>query len=469
MMKKHAYLVPVFILVMAILACNLQSAGTGANPGAAATAVAQTVTALAQLPAHGNSATDTPVTATAIPVTDTVPPASPAIPTDTPIMAATQICDNAQFISETVPDGTLENPGVAFVKTWRLKNIGACTWTSSYNVVFVNGDAMGASSAVPLLGNIAPGQEVDVTVNMVAPLTPGNYSGTWTMRNASGVIFGLGAANGPFWIKITVPAPTATPTATSSGPLIHVPHVPLVPLVPILFQPSVSQVLNPASIPAFGTGYAVATCPSGSIVTGGGFAGSSSLLVYSSFSSTNGWKAAAKNLSASPLTLNAYAECLSNTTGTTQQVYSQTTAPASGMGHVVINCPSGRVITGGGFVSNPHLLVFSNSATGNGWEVDVQNQSSSSQLVNAYAICLSGTSGSTQQVVNQVNVAGSSNGNSIKACPATTLLTGGGYAGNSNLIVFSDAATSSGWQVFAHNISGTSQLLNSYAVCLTLP
>jgi hypothetical protein len=213
----------------------------------------------------------------------------------------------------------------------------------------------------------------------------------------------------------------------------------------------------------------VATCPSGSIVTGGGYAASSSLLVYSSFSSSNGWKTAAQNLSASPLALNAYAECLSNTSGTTEQVYSQTTAPASGAGHIVVNCPSGSVVTGGGFISNPHLLVFSNSATGNGWEVDAQNQSSSNQLVNAYAICLSGTSGSTQQVWNQVSVAGSGSGHSVKACPASSLLTGGGFAGNSNLMVYSDAATSSGWQVYANNTSGDSQLLNSYAVCLTLP
>jgi hypothetical protein len=307
---------------------------------------------------------------------------------------------------------------------------------------------------------------VDVAVNMVAPVTPGNYSGTWTLRNASGVLFGLGATNGPFWIKVTVVAPTATPTATSSGPIVHIPHI---PVIPILFQPSVSQVVTQVSVPASGAGHAVATCPSGSIVTGGGFAASPSLLVFSTFASSNSWEADAQNLSASGQALNAYAECLSNTSGTTQQVYSQTTASASGIGHVVVNCPSGSVVTGGGFASSSNLLVYSNSANSNGWEVYAQNTSSTNQLVNAYAICLSGTSGSPQQVVNQVSVAANGNGQSVKACPASTYLTGGGYAGNQNLFVYNESASGSSWQVYAHNTSGASQLLNSYAICLTLP
>jgi hypothetical protein len=464
MKKNRAYLVPVFLLVLAMLACNLQSAGPGTNPGAAATAVAQTVAALVQPPAPSNTATVTP--AAVIPATDTSIPATPAAPTDTPILASTQVCDNAQFISETIPDGTSENPGVAFTKTWRLKNIGACTWTTSYNVVFVNGNAMSAPSAVPLTGNVTPGQEVDVAVNMQAPMTPGNFTGTWTLRNASGVLFGLGATNGPFWIKITVASPTATPTATSSGPIVHIPHI---PVIPILFQPSTSQVLTQVSVPASGAGHAVATCPSGSIVTGGGFAASPSLLVFTTFASSNGWEADAQNLSATGQALNAYAECLSNTSGTTQQVFSQVTAAPSGVGHVVANCPSGSVVTGGGFASSSNLQVYNNSANGNGWEVYAQNTSSTNQLVNAYAICLSGTSGSTQQVVNQVSVAGNGNGQSVKACTASTYLTGGGYAGNQNLFVYNESASGSSWQVYAHNTSGGSQLLNSYAVCLTLP
>jgi len=53
-------------------------------------------------------------------------------------------CDRAQFISDvTVPDGTTFAPGAAFNKTWRLKNVGTCTWTTSYSLVFDSGEKMG--------------------------------------------------------------------------------------------------------------------------------------------------------------------------------------------------------------------------------------------------------------------------------------------------------------------------------------
>ena len=46
-------------------------------------------------------------------------------------------CDQAQFVSDlTAPDGAAFAPGAAFTKTWRLANIGTCTWTSAYNLVW---------------------------------------------------------------------------------------------------------------------------------------------------------------------------------------------------------------------------------------------------------------------------------------------------------------------------------------------
>ena len=54
-------------------------------------------------------------------------------------------CDWAQFIADvTVPDGTTYTPGATFQKTWRLKNIGTCTWTTSYALIFDSGNQLGA-------------------------------------------------------------------------------------------------------------------------------------------------------------------------------------------------------------------------------------------------------------------------------------------------------------------------------------
>ena len=65
------------------------------------------------------------------------PTATPVPPTNTPVPTAITYCDWAAFITDvTVPDGTQFAPGEVFTKTWRLKNIGTCTWTPDYDIAF---------------------------------------------------------------------------------------------------------------------------------------------------------------------------------------------------------------------------------------------------------------------------------------------------------------------------------------------
>jgi hypothetical protein len=160
-------------------------------------------------------------------VTGTPPTATPSR-TVTPTVPASA-CDKAQFVRDvTVPDGTVFAPGAAFTKTWRLKNVGTCTWTTSYQLVFFSGDQMGAPSSALFPQNVAVGQTVDISINMTAPSTAGSYRGYWMFKNASGALFGIGAqANKPWWVDIRVSGPTATPggptrtpTATPTGPTV---------------------------------------------------------------------------------------------------------------------------------------------------------------------------------------------------------------------------------------------------------
>ena len=131
----------------------------------------------------------------------------------TPAQAAAQTtCDRAQFVADvTVPDGTTFQPGAAFKKTWRLKNIGSCTWTTSYQMVYVSGTQMGSTTSVNMPSNVAPGQTVDVSVDMTAPNAAGNYISYWKFKNASGVLFGIGSnANSSWWVSIRVTGSTQT-------------------------------------------------------------------------------------------------------------------------------------------------------------------------------------------------------------------------------------------------------------------
>ncbi|HEX9838673.1 MAG TPA: NBR1-Ig-like domain-containing protein [Anaerolineales bacterium] len=119
---------------------------------------------------------------------------------------AATYCDHAQFVSDlTAPDGAAFAPGAAFTKTWRLMNIGTCTWTTSYNLVWVGGDSIGAPLSVKLPVDMPPGQMVDVSVNLTAPIVSGHYKGLFKISNASGVPFGIGnSASDPFWVDINV-------------------------------------------------------------------------------------------------------------------------------------------------------------------------------------------------------------------------------------------------------------------------
>jgi Ig-like domain-containing protein/carboxypeptidase family protein len=135
-------------------------------------------------------------------------------PTSTP---KTNLCDSAEFIADiTIPSGTVMASGTAFTKTWRLMNVGTCTWTQAYRLVFLSGTSMSAVSPVNFPISVSPGQTVDISINMTAPVAASSYTGNWMFENANGVLFGVGPlANEPFSVNIIVSDATFTPTPPS--------------------------------------------------------------------------------------------------------------------------------------------------------------------------------------------------------------------------------------------------------------
>jgi hypothetical protein len=78
-------------------------------------------------------------------------------------------------------------------------------------MVFDSGTQMGSTMSVDLPSGTAPGQTVDVSVDLTAPNTAGNYRGYWKFKNANGQLFGIGAAaNRPWWVEIVVTGSTQT-------------------------------------------------------------------------------------------------------------------------------------------------------------------------------------------------------------------------------------------------------------------
>ncbi len=244
MNKFQRLLIILTLLSLGLSACNLPGSATQAvSPGAAFTAAAQTVEAQLTQNALLVPPTNTPAP---IPPTDTP---VPVLPSNTPVPPSptpTPYCDLAQFVSDvTIPDGTQMLPGQTFTKTWRLQNMGVCTWSTSYQVIFDNGNVMGATSPQSLAGNVAPNQTVDISVSMTAPTTPGAYRGYWRLRNAAGVLIPIlnGYQGQSFYVDIKVVAPTATPTltatptATPTATLIPLTLLPLTLIPPIILTP----------------------------------------------------------------------------------------------------------------------------------------------------------------------------------------------------------------------------------------
>jgi hypothetical protein len=112
------------------------------------------------------------------------------------------------------------SPSTTFTKTWALQNTGTCTWTTSYKLAFVNGDAMQGPASIYLPNSVAPNQTINLSVTLRSSKNNGSFKGYWDLQDKNGVSFGLDPnASTPFWVQIVVgPTPSATTGAGTVTP-----------------------------------------------------------------------------------------------------------------------------------------------------------------------------------------------------------------------------------------------------------
>jgi uncharacterized protein YkwD len=165
-------------------------------------------------PAVQANAPTTKPTDQPIPSSPTSAPAEPSTPEQSspapsqaqPAQAAqaeANCTDSASFIADvTIPDNSAISKGIAFLKTWRIRNTGTCTWNETYSMVFVNGDQMNSVESIPF-SETAPGELLDLSVALAAPTTDGAYTGNYELRNATGQLFLIDNTR-TIWVKINV-------------------------------------------------------------------------------------------------------------------------------------------------------------------------------------------------------------------------------------------------------------------------
>ncbi len=114
-------------------------------------------------------------------------------------------CDAAGFVSDgTVPDGFVLKPSSPFTKVWIVRNMGTCTWAEDYALVFFDGELMAGKSPLTLGRELAPGDALEVSINLVAPAAGGVYSSRWMLVNSSGMTFGIAPTDQPLALLVSV-------------------------------------------------------------------------------------------------------------------------------------------------------------------------------------------------------------------------------------------------------------------------
>jgi hypothetical protein len=108
------------------------------------------------------------------------------------------LTSDSQYIDDhTIPDGTPLEEGTAFLKQWVVRNNGQRKWSDNYRLVFVNGDMSMAGSATHRVPEANPGDEVVLSIEMVAPPARSQpYISSWRLHDDRNIPFG-----DHFWVK----------------------------------------------------------------------------------------------------------------------------------------------------------------------------------------------------------------------------------------------------------------------------
>ena len=203
--SKILLVIPTIFIGLVMSACSQANSSTQQ----AVVELVETVTTQPATLPPSRTATDTPTsTSTDIPPTKTISPTNTSSPTPA--------CTNkAEFIKHlSIGDNTALKPEEYFVKIWLVKNVGTCTWTQAYSLVFNDGTDMQGPSSVPLAQEVAPGDTVELRVNLFAPIEKNTYTSNWMLEDGSGNKFGVGES-GEQPVEVTIVI-LATPWPTSS-------------------------------------------------------------------------------------------------------------------------------------------------------------------------------------------------------------------------------------------------------------
>ena len=219
-------------------------------------------------------------------------------------------------------------------------------------------------------------------------------------------------------------------------------------------------------------------CPTGAVVVGGGYSGGNDSRVYSSGIDGNGWTISAMNLSnTSGSIMKVYAECLSGTNATTGTAAPATRTIGKAFDYVCAfaECPSGKILTAGGFSAPSSFRPYVNHHICTQWQVCGENlHPTESITLSVYPVCVGGVTGAVKLTAtgDLAILSGQSKVITGPACASGLLLGSGGYwlkdVGVFVLATGRDAFEGTKWTNTFLNLTDSTQVGNVRNTCLDL-
>jgi hypothetical protein len=227
---------------------------------------------------------------------------------------------------------------------------------------------------------------------------------------------------------------------------------------------------NPAGRQTRGT----ATCPTGTVVLGGGVyssSGDTSINLNSSFpTGSTGWSADMNNASSEDASAVVYAVCAQRPKKYSIVESTEIENPSGEQTEATASCPANtQVLGGGGYSTSAELGVNLNSTLVNlqGWLVEMNNGSVADADAMAIAICGKEKAVAVAQSATAINSAGLQTVTGI-ACPGRTVPFGGGIFSSSPSLMININSTEpvdGGWESWENNASPDSDSINAWVVC----
>lgn len=141
-----------------------------------------------------------------------------------PAQSSTPACINGMsFVADLNLDDKnmtappVMSPSQQFSKSWRVRNSGTCAWQPNFQLAFTYGnrpEARMAGNPINIGKVVQPGETIDLSASLIAPLAYGTFQGFWNMRDAANQPFGE-----VIWAGIQVPNPNPPPQPVSPTPV----------------------------------------------------------------------------------------------------------------------------------------------------------------------------------------------------------------------------------------------------------